>query len=149
MCRSRIQLSTLLQAAFDAQVCAIANQTPQILQDLSQTAATSPLSTILLRQASLYSLIQRTTKLATFDLLLGLDACLLERIQSFGTLDRSAAGAVVEIQIASLEQNLGHEDSVKPIHAMLDALLVLYVPEDYPLRRARSVLCFLVAIYAN
>lgn len=55
-------------------------------------------------------------------------------------MDRSAVGAVIEIQIASLEQHLGHEDSVQPIHAMLDALLVLYVPEEFPMRRARLVM---------
>lgn len=75
--------------------------------------------------------------MATFELLLpGQDSQLLQRLQSTG-YSPSTIAAIIELQIASLERNLDQLEALNAITGLLCALLVLYDPVNFPMRRAR------------
>jgi separase len=93
----------------------------------------------LTREEALFKVVQRTTKLATFELLLpGQDSSLLKRLHSAG-YSVSTIAAVIELQIASLERNLDQLEALNAITGLLHDLLVLYDPVNFPMRRSRYV----------
>lgn len=131
------------QLAYEAYISAVLAHSKDGLGQLETAASTLPVSTILVRETTLFKLVQRATKLATFDLLLpGPQACLRQQLLDAG-YSSSASGLVVELQVASLEPSLDKAEAQSVIPAMLEGLLLLYTPARHPMRRARFVQMFL------
>lgn len=81
-------------------------------------------------------LVQRATKMATFDLLqLGPQASLKSAVEVVHS--PSFAAAIIELQMASLEPSLDKPEAQTVMRAMIEDLLMLYGSQRTPIRRAR------------
>lgn len=82
-------------------------------------------------------MIQRSTRLATFDLLLPRgQVSLKERMETAGH-SATVAATIVELQLLSLESSLHKPEALAVIPLILDDLLLVYSGIQYPIRRAR------------
>ncbi|GAA6064363.1 hypothetical protein JCM10212_005877 [Sporobolomyces blumeae] len=129
------------QAAHAAYIAATLSQAPIIVSSLSSDAASHPLSTIAETYAPLFKLVQRATRLATFDLLLAPEQVSLA--SHFGTesaVPRDVQGILLELQLFALDQTLDHPSSRLAASAVLGSLERTYRAEDFPMRRARILL---------
>ncbi|SCZ93128.1 BZ3500_MvSof-1268-A1-R1_Chr6-2g08479 [Microbotryum saponariae] len=85
-------------------------------------------------------LVQRITKLATFDLLLhGDQVSLLEMLKASG-FDARTRGMVLEVQVHTLEAAMDKLEAGNAIGALVQDLLELYDEHEFPIRRARILL---------
>lgn len=135
--RTTAELSPFHQLAYDAYVSAITALSDDSKVTLGRIAATSSISALVVREANLFKLVQRSTKLAAFDLLLpGPKTSLRERLSGAG-YSTSASAAIIELQVVSLEPNLDKIEAFNTIPALLNDLLELYTPAQFPMRRAR------------
>ena len=136
-CSSSFANASTIQLAYEAYVSAITDFSDDSKDAFDRVAATSSISTLVAREANLFKLVQRSTKLAIFDLLLpGPKTSLRERLSGAG-YSTSASAAVVELQVYSLEPNLDKIEALNTIPALLDDLLELYAPLQFPMRRTR------------
>ena len=89
------------------------------------------------RDPALLKLIQRSTRLATFDLLLPpLSISLRKGMETAGHSTEIVA-MVLELQLLSLEPSLQKPEAQAMIPTILTELLSIYSPLEYPIRRAR------------
>ncbi|SCV67820.1 BQ2448_5431 [Microbotryum intermedium] len=94
-------------------------------------------------------LIQRITKLATFDLLLpGSQVSLLDALKSSGFETRTM-GMVLEVQVHTLEAAMDKVEAGKAMSALVHDLLTLYNENEFPIRRARILLRRMQALCAG
>ncbi|KAG0140745.1 hypothetical protein CROQUDRAFT_99682 [Cronartium quercuum f. sp. fusiforme G11] len=90
-------------------------------------------------EPGLCKLIQRATRLATWDLLLPDHECSLFKNLSKIQLPPSDVGAVLEVQLHFLYSNFRKADCRPAIRAILTDCLSVYEPVQHPLRRARTL----------
>ncbi|ORY92414.1 peptidase family C50-domain-containing protein [Leucosporidium creatinivorum] len=84
-------------------------------------------------------LIQRATRLSTFELLLpGSEVCLQKPLEEAG-VGAMARALCVEMQIACLETVLDKREAQEVLPSLIEALLELYEEERHPIRRARTL----------
>lgn len=128
------------QLAHAAYVSSITGHSPSSFAILSALSSSTPLSTLIAREAAnLYKLIQRATRLATFELLLpGPEVCLHKQLEE-ARVGEMARAICLEMQIACLETLLDKTEAQEVLPSLIEALLELYDEERYPIRRARSV----------
>ncbi|GAA5958016.1 hypothetical protein JCM21900_004746 [Sporobolomyces salmonicolor] len=128
------------KAAYDAYVSAVLAQPVPILDSLSRDASKTPLAKLLDMHAPLYKLIQRLTRIATFDLLLPPSEISLSHSLSFPsgpTPSPAVRGVLLELQLAALDLTSEKLESQRAASAVLDALEDVYRAQDFPMRRAR------------
>lgn len=141
-CFAFIELGSLFspyQLAHAAYVSSITGHSPISFATLSTLSSSTPLPTLLTHQsaANLYKLIQRATRLATFELLLpGSEVCLHKQLEEAGVGDMARA-VCLEMQIASLETLLDKAEAQDVLPCLIEALLEIYEEERFPIRRAR------------
>ncbi|GAA5940472.1 hypothetical protein JCM1841_001027 [Sporobolomyces salmonicolor] len=131
------------KAAYDAYVSAVLAQPVSILDSLSQDASKTPLSKLLDMHAPLYKLIQRLTRIATFDLLLPPSQISLSYSlspPSGPTPSPAVRGVLLELQLAALDLTSEKLESQRAASAVLDALEDVYRAQDFPMRRARVLI---------
>jgi hypothetical protein len=56
-----------------------------------------------------------------------------------GDVDSMAIGAVIELQIYSIEGNLAKSEAIQAFHGLLEDLLIVYDGTEFPIRRSRYV----------
>ena len=128
------------QLAYDAFQAAVVSTLRQSASEVEQDAATIPVTEFIRRHAQMAKLVQRTTKLAAFDLLRrGPHASLCDTLIQDG-ISRLATAAVLEIQLVTLNQSLDRLEAHGVIPCLLKDLLQIYSPQTCPMRRARWVL---------
>ena len=135
-----------LQFAYQAYVSAMFSYAPQVFSDLAQSAATLPISTLLTREPALYKLIQRSTRLATFDLLLVGPANSLRGRMELAGFSSEVSATILELQLVSLETCLHKLEALQLVPTLLEDLLALYDPALHPMRRARYIIPSTAAI---
>ncbi|KAH9812227.1 peptidase family C50-domain-containing protein [Melampsora americana] len=102
--------------------------------------------TLLKSEPGLCKLIQRVTRLATWDLLLADHDCSLFKTLAAIQLPPSAIGGVLEVQLNFLYSNIRKAECRPAIKAILVDCLTVYESTQYPLRRART-LCRLMELH--
>lgn len=118
---------------------AILAHSPEVFLQISRLSASLAISILAAQFPALYKLIQRSTRIAVFDSLLpGRGTSLRLSLEGIAC-DSSVVGAMIELQIHSLEGNLYKSEALETISALLEELLELYTPEVYPVRRSRCV----------
>ncbi|GAA6007706.1 hypothetical protein JCM10207_004847 [Rhodosporidiobolus poonsookiae] len=131
------------KTAHAAYVSAILSSPSSLFTALSASAASSPLPALLSTPtspaAALYKLIQRATRLATFDLLLPSSSIPLTPA-SDAPLPPAAHGLLLELQLAALAPFADKPDARRATAAILAALEGVYGRAGFPLRRARVAL---------
>ncbi|GAA5868801.1 hypothetical protein JCM1840_005124 [Sporobolomyces johnsonii] len=130
------------KAAYDAYVSAVRAQPNSILDSLSRDASTTPLSKLVDMHASLYKLIQRLTRIATFDLLLppshiSLSYSLSPPSAPTPAPSPAVQGILLELQLAAIDLTSEKLESQRAASAVLDALEGVYRAQEFPMRRAR------------
>ncbi|SGZ17700.1 BQ5605_C020g09137 [Microbotryum silenes-dioicae] len=85
-------------------------------------------------------LVQRITKLATFDLLLPGDQVSLSEALKASGFDVRTRGMVLEVQVHTLEAAMDKLEAGNAIGALVQDLLELYDQNEFPIRRARILL---------
>lgn len=131
------------QNAYESYVLAIINQSKETWDELALAAALSPISALVVRFSHIYKLLQRTTKILTFELNRSDSQTfsLRAQIEAAETLkiSESEIGAILELQILCLDSNLDKPETLVVIGETLEALLTIYSTEEFPMRRARYV----------
>ncbi|GAA5908652.1 hypothetical protein JCM5296_006001 [Sporobolomyces johnsonii] len=130
------------KAAYDAYVSAVRAQPASLLESLSQDASKTPLSKLVDMHASLYKLIQRLTRIATFDLLLppshiSLSYSLSPPSALTPAPSPAVQGILLELQLAAIDLTSERLESQRAAIAVLDALESVYRAQEFPMRRAR------------
>ncbi|GAA6018536.1 hypothetical protein JCM11491_006438 [Sporobolomyces phaffii] len=127
------------KAAYEAYLSAILAQPPLLFAQLRNDCSQQPLSTLLDSYGPLYKLVERATRISTFDLLLP------PREVSFGhhistllqPLPAELQGILLEFQLHSFDQVLEQPSSQRAAAAVLASLDQVYSAKEYPIRRAR------------
>ncbi|KAI5475793.1 cysteine-type endopeptidase, separase [Pseudohyphozyma bogoriensis] len=122
------------QSAYEAYVSAVTTQPPSTFTALSSTLPallphSSPLS-------KLYQLVQRVTRLGTYDLLK--TESLKEALEDAGRSGLEVAGAL-EMQLVALEGVVERREGRVMVGVLVEELLKVYSVKRWPLRRARTL----------
>lgn len=96
-----------------------------------------PISTLITREPILFKLIQRSTRLATVDLLLPGSTASFRSATSNAGYSTVLSATILELQLASLDNSLQKVEALNIVPDILDDLLSLYPAATYPMRRAR------------
>ncbi|GAA5968747.1 hypothetical protein JCM11641_000719 [Rhodosporidiobolus odoratus] len=128
------------KAACEAYLSSALSQPPSIYAALTSSGFSSSLSDILIAHAPLYKLLQRSTRLAIFDLLLPAASLPLTCSQLATSVPPAVCGIMLEMQLSTLE-SCGDKPEVRQAAlAMLDEAQKVYTREKFPIRRARILL---------
>ncbi|GAA5910865.1 separase [Sporobolomyces salmoneus] len=127
------------KAAHGAYLAAILAQPPTLLEQLSVDASQRSLSHLIETYSPLVKLVDRATRLSTFDLLLSPEQV------SFGgsfassttSLSPDLRGILLEFQLHALDQVSEQTSSQRAASAVLASLESVYSASEFPLRRAR------------
>ncbi|KAH9460084.1 hypothetical protein Pst134EB_008287 [Puccinia striiformis f. sp. tritici] len=91
-------------------------------------------------QPGLCKLVQRVTWLATCDILLPTAQCSLLESLAPNNLASSEVGAILELQLQYLYQNVRKSECRLALKAILDDCSQIYQPQAHPYRRARTLI---------
>lgn len=109
------------------------------LAAIAHAASTTPISMVVSSEATLFKLIQRSTRLAAFELLLPASKVNLRPQLAATEYPTAVTATLLELQLAGLEGSLNKVEALGMMSALIQDLLSLYTAEEYPMRRARSV----------
>ncbi|GAA5928121.1 separase [Sporobolomyces koalae] len=124
------------KSAYQNYVSAISAQPPTLLESLASDASSESLGYIIDTYSPLVKLVERTTRIATFDLLLPPETVSLAHTLD-SALSRDLKGALLEFQLYALDQVFEQTSSQKAANAVLAALDQVYTAREFPIRRAR------------
>ncbi|GAA5849620.1 hypothetical protein JCM8547_000513 [Rhodosporidiobolus lusitaniae] len=122
------------KGAYDAYVSSILFQPPTVFSSLAADASRLPLRTFTSTHSALYKLVQRSTRLGVFDLLLPPSAI---PFPSSPSLSPAARGILLELELSALDSCSDKPEARRVSFAIVGALEELYKSGEFPLRRAR------------
>lgn len=133
-------LGTDKELAYEAYVSAILSHTMTSFSRLAELSGQSVESrTMSASEPNLCKLVQRATRLATWDLLLPGHRCSLYSRLKDHRLPSASVGGVLEVQLQFLYSNIRKGECRPAIRAILSDCLRVYDGTQYPLRRARTL----------
>lgn len=140
-------LRTNKALAHSAYLSAILSYTRNSFETLARVCGKNADNRTLLKaEPGLCKLVQRVTRLATWDLLLADHDCSLFKTFTETQLPPSAIGGVLEVQLNFLYSNIRKAECRPAIRAILVDCLAVYESTHHPLRRART-LCRLMEFH--
>ncbi|MBW0461348.1 hypothetical protein O181_001063 [Austropuccinia psidii MF-1] len=130
--------------SYDAYIAAILSHDPANFACLSKLAGKgASICSILGAAPGLCKLVQRATRLATWELLLPDTQCSLRNSLSSKSLPDSDVGIILELQLQYLYQNTRKGECRFAIKRIINDCLDIYNKEIYPLRRTRALIRFM------
>lgn len=85
----------------------------------------------------MFKLVQRATKLGTFDLLLPGHSVSFQSTMFKKGMDKEVQAMLLEMQLAALDASLDKKETSAVVESLVGDLLELYSEAEYPIRRAR------------